>query len=77
MAVVADPADVAKVAVAAFPPMFNVVAVPVKPVPGPLNCVEAVIVVPPMVVKTPVEAVEAPIVVPLILPPVIATELAF
>ncbi len=50
---------------------------PVKPVPAPLNCVEAVIVVPPSVVKAPVEAVVAPIVVPLIVPPVIATELAF
>ena len=62
---------------AAFPPIFNDVAVPVNPAPEPLNCVVAVIVVPERVVNTPVDALEAPIVVPLILPPVIATELAF
>ena len=48
-----------------------------NPAPEPLNCVVAVIVVPERVVNTPVDALEAPIVVPLILPPVIATELAF
>ena len=30
----------------AVPPIFKLDAVPVKPVPGPLNCVDAVIVVP-------------------------------
>lgn len=37
VAVVADPAVVALVAVAALPPMDKPLAVPVKPVPGPLN----------------------------------------
>ena len=45
---------------------------PVKPVPGPLNCVVAVTVVP-----VTAAAVVPPIVVPLIVPPVIATLLAF
>jgi hypothetical protein len=69
VAVVAEPAVVAEVAVAAFPPMLKDDAVPVKPVPGPLNCVDAVIVVPP--------TVEPLIGVPEMLPPVIATLLAF
>ena len=42
---------------------------PVKPVPGPLNWVDAVIVLPP--------TVEPLIGVPVIVPPVIATLLAF
>jgi hypothetical protein len=46
---VAVVAEVAEVAVAALPPIDNPEAVPVNPVPGPLNCVEAVIVVPPIV----------------------------
>ena len=62
---VAEPAVVALVAVAALPPMDKAVAVPVKPVPGPLNCVEAVIVLPP--------TVEPLMGVPVIDPPVIAT----
>ena len=66
------PALVADVAVAALPPMDNPAAVPVNPVPAPLNCVLAVMVVP---VIAP--AVEPPIVTPLIVPPVMATELAF
>jgi hypothetical protein len=49
--------------------MFKEVAVPVNPVPGPLNCVDAVIVVPP--------TVEPLMGVPEILPPVIDTLLAF
>jgi hypothetical protein len=69
--VVAVVADVADVAVAALPPIERLLAVPVKPVPGPLNCVVAVIVVP----RT-VDAVVAPTDVPSIVPPVIATELA-
>ena len=52
--------------------MLNEVAVPVNPVPGPLNCVVAVIVVP-----LTVEAVVAPTVVPSIEPPVTAIALAF
>ena len=39
-------AVVAVVAVAALPPIDKDAAVPVKPVPGPLNCVVAVNVVP-------------------------------
>ena len=39
-----DPVTV--VAVVALPPIFRPDAVPVNPVPGPENCVEAVIVVP-------------------------------
>ena len=69
VAVVAEPAVVALVAVAAFPPMDKPLAVPVKPVPGPLNWVDAVIVVPP--------TVEPLIGVPAIEPPVIATLFAF
>jgi hypothetical protein len=61
---VAAVADVAE-------PAVRLEAVPVKPVPGPVNCVVAVMVVP----RT-VEAVVAPTVVPSIAPPVIATELA-
>ena len=38
--------DPAVVALAADPPIDKPLAVPVKPVPGPLNCVDAVIVVP-------------------------------
>jgi hypothetical protein len=55
-------AVVALVAVAALPPMDKLVAVPVKPVPAPVNVVAltAAVTVPP-------------IVVPLIVPPVIAT----
>ena len=68
-AVVAEPAVVADVAVAALPPIDKPLAVPVKPVPGPLNCVAAVIVLPP--------TVEPLIGVPVIVPPVIATLLAF
>ena len=45
-AVVTVPAVVALVAVAAFPPIDKLVAVPVRPVPAPLNDVD---------VKTPVE----------------------
>jgi hypothetical protein len=63
---------VAEVAVAAFPPIDRPEAVPVNPVPGPVNCVVAVIVVP----RT-VDAVVAPTVAPSIAPPVIATLLAF
>lgn len=59
----------AVVALAALPPIDNPLAVPVKPVPGPLNWVEAVIVLPP--------TVEPLIGVPVIVPPVIATLLAF
>lgn len=59
-------------AVAALPPIERLVAVPVKPVPGPANCVVAVMVVPRTVV-----AVVAPTVVPFIEPPVIATEFEF
>ena len=66
---VAEPAVVAEVAVAALPPMDKPLAVPVKPVPGPLNCVEAVMVVP--------STVEPLMGVPVMLPPVIATLLAF
>jgi hypothetical protein len=58
---------VALVAVVAAPTV-KLEAVPVKPVPGPLNCVVAVIVVP----RT-VEAVVAPTDVPSIVPPVMAT----
>ena len=46
VAVVAEVAVVAVVAVAAFPPIDRPEAVPVSPVPGPENCVDAVIVVP-------------------------------
>ena len=52
-------------------PTLKLAAEPVKPVPGPLNCVVAVIVVP----RT-VEAVVAPTEAPSIVPPVIATALA-
>ena len=37
MLFVTEPAVVADVAVAAFPPIDKPLAVPVKPVPGPLN----------------------------------------
>ena len=43
-----------EVAKAAVPPIDKLAAVPVKPVPGPLNCVLALIVVPPKVVNAPV-----------------------
>jgi hypothetical protein len=46
VALVAVVAVVALVAVAAFPPIERPLAVPVIPVPGPENCVFAVIVVP-------------------------------
>ena len=45
--------------------------------PGPVNCVLAVIVVPLKVVNDPAPATDPPIVVPLIEPPVIATLFAF
>jgi len=55
-------AVVALVAVAALPPMDKVVAVPVRPVPAPVN-----------VVALTAAAVVPPIVVPSIDPPVMAT----
>jgi hypothetical protein len=63
---------VALVAVAALPPIDKLLAVPVKPVPAPVNWVFAVMVVP-----VTAAAVLPPMVVPSIVPPVIATELAF
>ena len=69
---VAFVAVVAVVAVAAFPPIDKPAAVPVKPVPGPSNCVVAVTVVP----RT-VDAVVKPTDAPSIEPPVIETKLAF
>ena len=62
----------AVVAVAAFPPIDKPLAVPVKPVPAPLKYEFAVIVVPVIA-----EADKPPIVVASIVPPVIATEVAF
>ena len=55
-----------------MPPIDKLLAVPVKPVPGPVNWVFAVIVVP-----VTAAAVDAPTVVPLIVPPVIVTAFAF
>ncbi len=52
--------------------MERPLAVPVSPVPAPVNCVLAVMVVPVIAA-----AVVAPTVAPLIVPPVIATALAF
>lgn len=72
MAVVALVALVALVAVAALPPIDRALAVPVRPVPGPLKYVFAVTIVP-----VTAAAVVPPIAVPSIAPPVIATEPAF
>ena len=72
VALVALVAVVAVVAVAALPPIERPLAVPVRPVPGPLKYVLAVIIVPVMAA-----AAVPPISAPFIVPPVIATAFAF
>jgi hypothetical protein len=52
-------------------------AVPVSPVPAPVNCVLAVTVVPVIAAAVVAPTVVSLIVPPLIVPPVIATALAF
>ena len=54
----------------AEPPTDNEDAVPVNPVPGPVNWVLAVIVVPPMVVNVPAAGFTPPMTIPLMVPPV-------
>lgn len=61
-----------KLALVVTLPAVNPAAVPVRPVPAPVNCVLAVMVVPVIAA-----AVVAPTVAPLTVPPVIATVLAF
>jgi hypothetical protein len=69
--------EAAVVAVDAFPPILSEPAVPVKPEPEPENDVAVTELVNVPVVPLTVLAVEEPIAVPLILPPVMATLLAF